>query len=159
MSTTGSGTMSRAGGSAWLTLTDVNARFGATPVIELTDDNADGVADAAVTTAIINSAMVEAEEALARYTIPAAGPWPPAMVDLGARIALAKMFERRRLTDEKSAAFIRRLDDDLAEIRDGTRGVGGMTLSTCYASQPERSDDEEPVFGRQSDGTSGLDGF
>jgi phage gp36-like protein len=149
-------------GADWLSKTDVEALFGAKRVVECADDDADGVADPAVISAILDTAMAEAEEILARFTLPAAGPWPPALVDLGARIAWRRLLERRGASDKDSGGFIERLADDIADIRAGKKNLKGLTAKALYATGAKmdaEAENGEPKFGRQSDGTTGLDQF
>jgi phage gp36-like protein len=137
-----------------------------TQLVQLTDDNGDGVADAAVIAAVIAQADAEIDGYLGtRYTVPVS-PVPALVVQLSTAIAAWRLYGRRSLSnDHRSKDY----DDAVATLKRLARGemvlpaVGGGEVATDGADLPQASrtaEDRTFTLGRSSVGDPGtLDGF
>jgi phage gp36-like protein len=82
----------------YCTLEDLEARLESVVLTALADDDGDGIADACVVAAAIADAASEIDAALGgRYAVPLAAA-PPIIRAIGAWLAIASLFRRRRET-------------------------------------------------------------
>jgi len=147
---------------AYCTQVDIsNAGVSSAVLIQLADDDGDGVADAAVIAAAIADADAEINSYLgARYRIPVA-PVPPLLVKLSTAMAVWNLYGHRGLTNERrrhdyqdAVALLRRLQEGsqvLPGVVSGEVAADGADLPASSTAEADR------VFRRgTSDGSSGI---
>ncbi len=151
---------------AYCAQADIEKLLTPAQLVQLTDDNADGVADAANITEAIAEADAEMDGYLgARYPVPVS-PVPALLRQLSVAISIWRLYSRRSVLNE-----LRRKDyeDAVAKLRQLARGemvlpaTGGGEVATDGADVPASSSvDSDRVFsrGKASDGSVGtLDQF
>lgn len=119
----------------WLTAEDISRRIGAAKLVELADEDRDGVADAAVLEYVLSEAEGRVQGALKRYVLPTLPPWPAMLVGLGVDVAVSLLQLRRPAT---YIEFDRMAWEDtqrrLVRIMKGDETLDGMTLRGESAS-------------------------
>lgn len=151
---------------AYSTQADIAKLLTPAQLVQLTDDNADGVADAANVTEAIAQADAEIDGYLgSRYTVPVS-PVPALLRQLSVAISIWRLYSRRSVLNE-----LRRkdYDDSVARLKDLATGrmvlpaAGGGEVASDGSDLPEASTVEsDRAFsrGKASDGSSGtLDSF
>jgi phage gp36-like protein len=151
---------------AYCAQTDIEKLLTPAQLVQLTDDNQDGLADAPVVTEAIAQADAEIDGYLgSRYTLPVS-PVPALVRQLSVAIGIWKLYSRRSILND-----LRRKDyeDAVAKLRAISRGemvlpaTGGGEVATDASDQPaasETTDDRVFSRGRDSAGTTGtLDNF
>lgn len=124
----------------WIVQSDIEAVMDAGRLVELADDNADGVADTAVVAAAGDRAEARFESAIAgRYVAPAAGAAPDSVVHLCASLAVAELWRRRNtFTADTMPEALKSAEDALTGIREGRwklAGLTGWTAAKVYARE------------------------
>lgn len=139
-------------------------KAGITPaqLVQLTDDDADGTADAAV----ITEAIAEADAGIdgylgGRYTVPVS-PVPALLRQLSVAITAWKLYGRRALSNDRRQ---KDYDDAIAKLKDLAAGrmvlpaVGGGEVVSDGSDLPESTsspDDRIFTTGRPSDDSQGT---
>lgn len=123
----------------YATIEDLENRLDPQTLVELADDNADGVADVPVLQAILADAASEVDLFLAaRYATPVAAP-PPVLSRMAADIAVHALFARKRsaVSPEHAARYANAIKA-LSEIAAGRLAVPGIaTLRQCRSTRTE----------------------
>ena len=135
-------------------------------LVQLTDDNADGLADAAPITEAIAESAAEIDGYLgARYTVPIA-PVPVLLKNLSVAIALWKLYSRRSILNEARRKAYEDARATLTNLSKGTMVLpaqgGGQVASASGDSAVADTSTDDRLFtmGKDSDGSSGtLDAF
>jgi phage gp36-like protein len=152
---------------AYCTASDLtNSGLSSATLIQLTDDNGDGVADAAVIAEAIAQADAEIDGYLGgRYAIPVA-PVPALLRNLSVAVSAWKLYSHRGLNDERRRQDY---DDAIATCRRLAKGemvlpaATSGEVATDGADLPEASrSSADRIFtlGRPSTGEPGsLDSF
>jgi phage gp36-like protein len=151
---------------AYCAQTDIVKLLTPAQLVQLTDDDADGVADAAVIAEGIAQADAEIDGYLgSRYAVPVS-PVPALLRQLSVAISIWRLYSRRSFLNE-----LRRedYDDSVARLKDLAAGrmvlpaVGGGEVASDGSDLPEASTVEsDRLFtrGKASDTSSGsLDAF
>ena len=146
--------------------TDIAKLLTPAQLVQLTDDDANGVADAAPITEAIAEADAEIDGYLgSRYTVPVS-PVPALLRTFSVAISLWKLYGRRSISNERRR---QEYEDAIAKLKDLAAGrmvlpaTGGGEVASDGSDLPEASTVEsDRVFsrGKASDGSSGtLDNF
>jgi phage gp36-like protein len=151
---------------AYCAQTDIEKLLTPAQLVQLTDDDANGVADAAPITEAIAQADAEIDGYLgSRYTVPVS-PVPTLLRNLSVAISIWKIYGRRSVSNERRR---QEYEDAVAKLRDLAAGrmvlpaAGGGEVASDGSDLPEASTVEsDRLFtrGKASDGSSGtLDNF
>ena len=147
---------------SYSTQTDLQNLLTPAQLVQLTDDNQDGVVDTAPITEAIAEADAEIDGYLgARYPVPVS-PIPVLLKNLSVAIALWKLYSRRsKLNELRRKAY----EDAKATLTNLSKGLmvlpaqgGGQVASSGGDSGIASTSPDDRIFtsGKDSDGSSGT---
>jgi len=151
---------------AYSTQADIEKLLTPAQLVQLTDDNQDGLADATILTEAIAQADAEIDGYLgSRYPVPVS-PVPALLRQLSVAISIWRLYGRRGMTNERRRQDYEDAVAKLKALATGTMvlpATGGGEVATDASDQPEASrssEDRTFTIGRKSTGDVGsLDGF
>lgn len=148
------------------TQADIEKLLTPAQLVQLTDDNQDGLADASILTEAIAQADAEIDGYLgSRYTVPVS-PVPALLRQLSVAISIWRLYGRRGLSNERREKDYDDAVTKLKALATGTMvlpATGGGEVASDTDDQPEASrseDDRTFTIGKKSTGDVGsLDNF
>lgn len=118
-------------------------------LVELADDNGDGVADAAVLGAATNAAVQEVRHAVSGSVRLEGTELPPLLRDIAATFAVGRLYERRReALPGPWAERMQRARTLLGEVAEGRRSAEGIRPGRFAVAATRQPDDRQSTLAR-----------